>query len=135
MTACPICDRGEPLHVIAEFTSVWITAAIAAPLPGYVCIVAKRHAEEPYELPRDERLVFWEEAMRVAEAVATTIRPKKMNYEIHGNTIPHLHMHVFPRFAGDPFEGQPINAGRLEFSRTPADLQALADAIRSHHRS
>ena len=32
-----------------------------------------------------------------------------MNYEIHGNTIPHLHMHLFPRYVGDAFENQPIN--------------------------
>ena len=31
----------------------------------------------------------------------------KMNYEVHGNTIPHLHMHFFPRYPGDPFEGAP----------------------------
>jgi diadenosine tetraphosphate (Ap4A) HIT family hydrolase len=33
----------------------------------------------------------------------------KLNYEIHGNTIPHLHMHFYPRYPGDPFEGGPIN--------------------------
>jgi diadenosine tetraphosphate (Ap4A) HIT family hydrolase len=70
VNACPICHRGEPLDVIAELESVWITAATTAPLPGYVCVVAKRHAEEPYQLPREQRLLVWEQAMRVAEAVA-----------------------------------------------------------------
>jgi diadenosine tetraphosphate (Ap4A) HIT family hydrolase len=56
--------------VIAELESVWITAATTAPLPGYVCVVAKRHAEEPYQLPREQHLLVWEQAMRVAEAVA-----------------------------------------------------------------
>lgn len=135
MSACPICDRGEPLDVIAELESVWITAATTAPLPGYVCAVAKRHVREPYELPPEQRLLFWTEAMGVAEAVARTLQPKKMNYEIHGNTIPHLHMHLFPRFDGDPFEGRPFDAGRLEFSRTAAELQALAHAITCHQRS
>ncbi|HEX2081415.1 MAG TPA: hypothetical protein VHG08_27175 [Longimicrobium sp.] len=32
-----------------------------------------------------------------------------MNDEVHGNTTPHLHMHFFPRYPGDPFEGTPIN--------------------------
>jgi diadenosine tetraphosphate (Ap4A) HIT family hydrolase len=32
-----------------------------------------------------------------------------MNYEVHGNTIPHLHMHFFPRYAGDAFENGPVN--------------------------
>lgn len=52
-----------------------------------------------------------------------------MNYEIHGNTIPHLHMHLFPRFDGDPFEGRPIDGRQTTFERSETDLAALADAI------
>ena len=33
----------------------------------------------------------------------------KMNQEIHGNTIPHLHVHFFPRYVGDRFEDGPID--------------------------
>jgi len=32
-----------------------------------------------------------------------------VNYEIHGNSIPHLHAHVYPRFRGDRFVGGPID--------------------------
>lgn len=66
-------------------------------MPGYVCVVSKRHVVEPYELAPDEMDAFWREAMRVARAVAELLEPAKMNYEIHGNTIPHLHMHLYPR--------------------------------------
>jgi diadenosine tetraphosphate (Ap4A) HIT family hydrolase len=37
----------------------------------------------------------------------------KLNYEIHGNTLPHLHMHFFPRYAGDQFEGRAIEPARV----------------------
>ena len=43
--------------------------------------------------------------MDIARGVSQATQPVKVNYEIHGNTIPHLHVHVFPRFRGDPFEG------------------------------
>jgi diadenosine tetraphosphate (Ap4A) HIT family hydrolase len=39
---------------------------------------------------------FWSESMLVAEAVDSVVRPVKMNYEIHGNTLPHLHLHFSP---------------------------------------
>ena len=42
-------------------------------------------------------------------AVVAIVQPVKMNYEIHGNTAPHLHVHFFPRYVGDQFEGGPIN--------------------------
>ena len=40
---------------------------------------------------------------------ASWVQPMKMNYEVHGNTAPHLHVHFFPRYRGDQFEGGPIN--------------------------
>ncbi len=27
----------------------------------------------------------------------------------HGNTLPHLHLHLYPRYRDDPFPGQPID--------------------------
>lgn len=52
---------------------------------------------------------FMRDAQKVSMAVASVTRAVKMNYEIHGDSIPHLHMHVFPRHRGDRFEGEPIN--------------------------
>ena len=46
---------------------------------------------------------------KVSAAISSVTDAVKMNYEIHGNSIPHLHMHFFPRYRGDQFEGQPIN--------------------------
>lgn len=45
----------------------------------------------------------------VAEVVQKITGAVKLNYEIHGNTIPHLHVHLLPRYKGDPFEDGPIN--------------------------
>jgi diadenosine tetraphosphate (Ap4A) HIT family hydrolase len=127
--ACPICTRGEPLDVVAELSSTWITAQVEAPLPGYVCVVAKQHVVEPFELPEPELVAFWREAMVAARTVNELFRPMKMNYEIHGNTIPHLHMHLYPRFAGDPYVGGSIDARRASFTRSPRELDALRRAF------
>ncbi|MDP8932086.1 MAG: HIT family protein [Actinomycetota bacterium] len=110
----------------------WVTAPPTAPLPAYCCVVAKRHVVEPFELPDDECSAFFSDAMRVARALVEEFQPVKLNYEIHGNTIPHLHLHLFPRFVGDPFEGGPIDPKRAQFTRSQAELQRLADAIRMH---
>ena len=126
---CLICDGGRPANVLCDLAGAWVTGAGHAPLPGYLCVVAKRHVREPYELPPDEAMAFWLTALGVAESLATALRPKKMNDEIHGNTIPHLHMHIYPRFEGDPFEGRPIDGRASLFERTPEDLAALARAV------
>ena len=36
--------------VVAELSFSWVTAPREAPLPGYACVVAKRHVEEPFHL-------------------------------------------------------------------------------------
>ncbi|MEQ7129342.1 HIT family protein [Actinopolymorpha sp. B11F2] len=127
--ACPICRDGGPTNVLVEFAASVACAGPSAPLPGYVCMVARRHVVEPFELPGLELRQFWDEAMLVARALNTLFTPAKINYEIHGNTMPHLHMHLHPRFAGDPYVGGPIS-WRASFDRSPQDRQAIADAIR-----
>jgi len=95
-----------------------------------LCLVAKRHVREPFELPEGERAQFWDNVDRVARAVSEQLRPSKINYEIHGNTLDHLHVHVYPRSPGDRFEGGPID-GSLGVSRTAEDLARLRDVVSS----
>ncbi len=128
-TRCPICLSGHPPDVIAELDASWVTAQPVAVLPGYACVVARRHVEEPFHLPDDDMVAFWRESMAVARALNSLLEPRKMNYEIHGNSIPHLHLHLYPRFPGDPFEGRPIATDAPAFTRTEADLRRMAGAI------
>jgi len=82
-------------------------------------------------MPAAEQALFWQETMLVAAAVDTVVKPIKMNYEIHGNTLPHLHVHVFPRQPDDPFIGGPIDPRHASFGRSDEELQRLALAIGS----
>jgi len=70
--------------------------------PGWVFVVLRRHASELYELSADERAAHIEDVSRVAAALAAVYRPVKMNYELLGNQVPHIHWHLVPRLAGDP---------------------------------
>jgi diadenosine tetraphosphate (Ap4A) HIT family hydrolase len=126
---CIICESGAPLNVIAEFENTWATAPEEVPLAGYVCVVARRHVVEPYQLPGSELQEFWSESMMVAEAVASVVHPVKMNYEIHGNTLPHLHLPLFPRQIDDPFVGGPVDPGVGSVTRRTGEASELGRAI------
>jgi len=91
--------------------------------------VAKRHVVEPFQLDEPDLTAFWNESMAIAAALHELVQPTKMNYEIHGNTIPHLHLHLFPRFEGDPFQGRPIDGRSRDFRRSPEEIARLAAAI------
>lgn len=107
--ACPICRRREPLDVVAKLEASWVTMEESAPVRGYVCLVSQTHAVDLHDLPEAAARAFMRDARKISMAVASVTGAVKMNYEIHGNSIPHLHMHFFPRYRGDQFEGQPIN--------------------------
>ena len=124
---CPVCTEG-PRDVVAELVASWVTLPPATPVRGYVCLVAKRHVVEPFELPMDERIAFWEDVNRVAAAVDRDLAPVKLNYEIHGNTLPHLHLHLFPRQRGDRFEGRPIDGSEGQ-ARTDEEIATLRAAL------
>lgn len=44
-----------------------------------------------------------------ARALKAVTNAVKINYEIHGNTIPHLHIHLYPRYIDDPFPNKAID--------------------------
>jgi diadenosine tetraphosphate (Ap4A) HIT family hydrolase len=111
--ACPICLRLEPLDVVATLEGSWVTMHERATVRGYACLVSRQHAVELHDLPEGAALAFMRDAQNVSRALVIATGAVKMNYEIHGNSIPHLHMHFYPRYRGDLFEGQPIDPRRL----------------------
>ena len=60
-------------------------------------------------------------------ALDSLVEPRRMNYEIHGNSLPHLHLHLYPRFAGDPFEGRPIAMDDPGYTRTAEELRRIGE--------
>ena len=108
--ACVMCGkygRGGPL-LIAELETTRAFLHEDQFFPGYVLLVLRRHATELFELPVGERGAHLEEVSRVAEAIARALRPVKMNYELLGNQVPHIHWHLVPRLADDPEPRWPV---------------------------
>jgi diadenosine tetraphosphate (Ap4A) HIT family hydrolase len=69
----------------------------------------------------------------VAEALARVFRPVKMNYELLGNQVPHIHWHLVPRLAADPEPHAPI--WRVEHAPAPLGAAAARDRIDAIRRA
>lgn len=75
---------------------------------GYTVFLCKQHVGELHELENNFKLTFLKEMSQVAEAVFKAFKSDKLNYEMLGNTEPHLHWHLFPRYKSDPNFSRPI---------------------------
>jgi diadenosine tetraphosphate (Ap4A) HIT family hydrolase len=102
---------------------------------GYTFVVWRgRHVSEPTELTTEEATGYWLEVLRVARAVQRRYDPAKLNLQILGNAVPHLHTHVVPRYLDDPEPERPpafasAETEELNEERYVAEVEALAAAI------
>lgn len=93
-----------------------------------------RHATELYHLSAAERQRMIEELSSVAQALNVVFRPVKMNYELLGNQVPHIHWHVVPRLAEDPNPRWPVwslphEPRRLSAEATRERVTAIRSAL------
>ncbi len=71
----------------------------------------------------------------VAEAVFRAFEPRKLNYELLGNSVTHLHWHIFPRYDSDPNPRWPVwnNDEFLQSPRRtdidPAELAEMRERV------
>ena len=97
--------------------------------PGWTVIVFKRHATELFQLAPTERIQLMEEVSRLAKVLAEVFDAQKINYELLGNQLPHIHWHVIPRLKNDPARLEPV--WRVPHDRQTLPTQALRERIRS----
>ena len=76
--------------------------------PGWTVVVLKHHATELFHLAPTERIQLMEEVNLVAKTFSQVYEAKKINYELLGNQLPHIHWHVIPRLASDPAPLEPV---------------------------
>ena len=110
MTDCPMCRKwaAEPDLRVAELEHCYVTLNRDQFFAGYCFVFTREHVTELFHLGRAMRSGVMEEVNRVAAALYDIFQPTKINYELLGNMVPHMHWHVVPRFATDPLWPRPI---------------------------
>ncbi len=107
---CPMCFRweGDADLRIAELEHSYLILNRDQFFPGYTLLFTKNHVTELFHLDRDVRYGLMEEVSRVAQALFDVFAPAKINYELLGNMVPHMHWHIVPRFSSEPLWPRPI---------------------------
>lgn len=117
-------DGPEPPNLVWHFPH---SVAFVGPWQfynGYCLLASRAHATELSQLG-PARAAFLEEMATLAGAIEACFRPHKLNYELLGNVVPHLHWHIFPRSADDPERLQPVWLALERAKNDPAEKQRL----------
>ena len=142
---CPACEQGRPDETddgvrffAGEVVDAYLRRSdIQRGLT--VAIWRGRHVVEPTELTEEETSSYWRELRLVAAAIEEVMRPIKMNYNLLGNSVPHLHAHIVPRYADDPRPGWPFpfpdpEPPSMPTERLAKDVTALRTRIGAEER-
>ncbi|MFC8826965.1 HIT family protein [Streptomyces sp. NPDC057137] len=106
---CAIARGREPASVV--FEDEWVIAFmdLQPVTPGHLLVVPKSHAEGLADLQDDIGIRLWAVAHRLGRALRLSgLRCEGVNLfladgEAAFQEVFHIHLHVFPRFKGDPF--------------------------------
>jgi len=113
--SCPMCAEGRPdeSHGNARIFAGRVSDAYLVRgdvgQPGYTIVIWRgKHVADATELSEPDATTYFREVLTVARALETHYHPAKLNLEMLGNSVPHLHTHVIPRYADDPKPGWPF---------------------------
>jgi diadenosine tetraphosphate (Ap4A) HIT family hydrolase len=111
---CNLCAEGRPEETderIRFFSTDLCDAYLhfQGVQRGYATVIWRGgHIVEPTDLSENEAKTFWFDVLCVGRAMQTYYRPLKMNYQLLGNGVPHLHWLLAPRFIEDVAPGKPL---------------------------
>lgn len=83
---------------IAELSYSCLGLYDDARFPGRCILSLKEHWEDFSSLPHAQLYAFVSDAQRAAQAILKATGASRINYAILGNTVPHVHFHIIPRY-------------------------------------
>jgi diadenosine tetraphosphate (Ap4A) HIT family hydrolase len=102
---CPFCTL--PAERIVSKTQSALVIRDGFPIsPGHTLVIPKRHVGSFFELTSEEHKEMFVLLTQAKATLDKELQPDAYNIGINdgtaaGQTVPHVHMHLIPRFKGD----------------------------------
>jgi diadenosine tetraphosphate (Ap4A) HIT family hydrolase len=134
---CEIAAAREPASVVLRDRGVLAFSSNAPVNPGHLLVIPEVHAPDLTELDHDLGARLFVTAQRLGSALRrSALRCDAVTLfladgEAASQIVPHVHLHVIPRFAGDGFKLNP-RGGVTTWENLPSrdELDATAQAVR-----
>jgi diadenosine tetraphosphate (Ap4A) HIT family hydrolase len=102
---CPFCTL--PPERIIDSDDLALVIRDGYPIStGHTLVIPKRHTSSWFETTPDEKSAMLNLLERAKAVIEAEFKPDGYNIGINdgptaGQTVPHLHMHLIPRYKGD----------------------------------
>lgn len=103
---CAIAQKQIAAEIVYEDQDTMAFLDIHPRAPGHTVIIPKAHAQNILDLPSPLVHPLFLTLQRVTGMISRTLHPDGFTIGINhgsvsGQTVPHLHLHIIPRFHGD----------------------------------
>lgn len=98
--SCPLCN---PSNENIIFQNDFLRVVLVDEIPGYIRIITQKHIKEFSDLNDEETAKIMLLLKQIEKVMIKTLNPDKINIAMLGNMVPHLHIHIIPRFINDPW--------------------------------
>lgn len=103
---CKIVKKEIPATIVHEDEHVLVFMDIEPIIKGHALVIPKKHHDPITETPDDIAAKIFLTAKKIAAAQmnalgADGVNIMQNNGKASGQEVPHVHMHVIPRFSGD----------------------------------
>lgn len=106
---CPFCNPEKEREIVLESATAYAILDKYPVNAGHTLIIPKRHCYDYFELSFKEQSACWFMLNKAKEILQKKFNPDGFNVGINinetaGQTIPHVHIHLIPRYKGDVSE-------------------------------
>jgi diadenosine tetraphosphate (Ap4A) HIT family hydrolase len=129
--SCPLC-LAQNENVI--YKNELFRVILVDEIPGFTRIILNKHIAEFSDLSLDEAIEITKAIYKIEKAMIKHLRPDKVNIASLGNYVPHLHIHIIPRYKNDAWFPDSIWSQKhreYEYKTTQKQIQNYINEIKS----
>ena len=113
MSECFYCEDGEKRKSLMieicklNYSTIYLNRN--QKYPGRCVVKLNEHKTEYFQMTKEQRDGYFEELAATAKAIFELYHPDKINYATFGDLVPHVHVHVVPKYKDGPDWGNPFD--------------------------
>ena len=126
---CPLCDaKNEDIIYKNNFFRIILVDEI----PGYIRVITNKHIKEFSELSDEEATELMLAVKKIEKKMIEFLNPDKINIAALGNMVPHLHIHIIPRYINDSWwPGATFCDKKRDFNYPSLDIKKYKEEIKN----